>query len=124
MAKGKKILLLDDDRNHLGELSRYLVSEGYVPLAAQDVEQAEEFLQEGPVLAIVDLFLAGDRGAELSGEFIENHLEPNGIPYGRMSSAPDMVPAHQRGAWVLHKREFWDEPDCLFPYLIQVLGNS
>ncbi len=124
MGTGKKILLLDDDRNHLGELSRYLSSEGFQPLAAQDVERAEELLQEGPVFAIVDLFLAGERGAELSGEFIENHLVPNGIPYGRMSSAPDMVPQHQRGAWVVHKRDFWDEPESLYPFLVTVLGSD
>jgi len=121
LSEDTKILLLDDDRNHLHELSRYLSTEGYTPLAALDPDIAEGLLEQNPKFAIVDLFLAGEQGAELSSQFILNFLVPRGIPYGRMSSAPDMVPETERGEWVVHKRDFWNDPDSLYPLLQQVL---
>lgn len=123
MFKNEKLLLLDDDRLHLSELARYLEGEGLVPLRALTVEEAILLLPEAPDFAIVDVFLAGDDGAELSDRFIAEYLEPNGIRYGRMTSAPSSVPENRRGEWVLHKREFWNDPATLFPLLVQALSS-
>ncbi len=103
----KTILLLDDDFHHLDDLSRVLVANGYEPIPCADVGAAMLALQQGPVdFAIVDLFLSGNEGDELSNEFIELVLVPAGIKYGRMSSAPGMVPKEWVGEWVLDKRAF------------------
>ncbi|MCB0325629.1 MAG: hypothetical protein KDD69_18735 [Bdellovibrionales bacterium] len=121
MIDGKIILLLDDDVAHLAEVSRYLEGLYCRALRCRTVAAAEQALADAPDFAIVDLFLDGDAGAELSNDFIRGSLLPRHIPYGRMSSAPSLIPADLRGDWVLHKRLFWDNPETLLPLLLQSL---
>ncbi len=128
-----RILLLDDDTRHLDEVRMYLEREGYEVFLADTVSAAQKVLekreaekQEGEQaidFAIVDLFLAGDAGDNLSNEFIRDSLIPAGIPYGRMSSAPYAVPPGYKGLWVLDKRHFWRQPQLLGDALIETLAE-
>jgi len=103
----KVILLLDDDPNHLLELHQTLEDAGYSPISCLDVNAAvAELRKQIPDFAIVDLFLSGDSGDFLSNDFIELILVPAQIPYGRMSSAPGLVPKEFAGHFVYDKRKF------------------
>ncbi|HMO16938.1 MAG TPA: hypothetical protein PKA63_00965 [Oligoflexia bacterium] len=105
----KKILLLDDDKYLLSSLSTLLSSWGYNPLCFTNVEDAESYIRGGEEnkvdFAIVDLFLLGARGDALSNGFIRNEILPKGIPYLRLTSAPDLVPKDLIGFAILDKRE-------------------
>jgi DNA-binding NarL/FixJ family response regulator len=109
----KRILVLDDDPYFLGEMEERLSFEGFSVLCARDVHDAQRLLErEAPDLVIVDLFLEGDTGDELSNTFISKVLEPGGFSYFRASSAPSLIPAGLRGAYVLDKRRIdqaWPE---------------
>jgi DNA-binding response OmpR family regulator len=84
----KKILILDDDPWLLKELGAALENAGYVVLASRNVDGAVQALAQHPDFAIVDLFLDGEVGSELSNNFIRDNLVPAAIPYARLTSAP------------------------------------
>lgn len=106
----KTILLLDDDPRHLEELGKFLEENGYDVCSCLNVSQAIRAIGELEVdFAIVDLFLEGNDGEELSNEFVASVLIPANIPYGRMSSAPGLVPREYSGKWVFDKRRFRKE---------------
>jgi hypothetical protein len=114
---GKTILLLDDDPLHLEELSEVLNANGYETICCETVDAAVAALEKCPSFAIVDLFLKGDDGEELSNHFVTAYLIPKGIAYGRMSSAPHLVPDHLIGKWVVDKRKFQRDPEMVLEYL-------
>ncbi len=106
MDRIKHILLLDDDPAHLADLAHAVESSGHIAVPARDVGAAARALAVGIDFAIVDLFLEGDDGDELSNDFIAQHLIPAGIRYARMSSAPGLVPKELSGVAVHDKRAF------------------
>ena len=107
----KTILLLDDDPYHLDQLSQVLCTNGYETVPCLNVAAAMSAIGERAIdFAIVDLFLEGNEGDELSNEFIELVLTPASIKYGRMSSAPGMVPKEYAGDWIIDKRAFRRDP--------------
>jgi DNA-binding NtrC family response regulator len=110
MTELPHILLLDDDEIHVEHLSEALERWGYRVTACLNVEAAERAL-DGIDLAIVDLFLAGNEGEELSNGFVLQRLVPRGIPYIRLSSAPGLVPKNCAGCGVYDKRSFRREPE-------------
>lgn len=119
-VSGKTILLLDDDPLHLEELSEVLNANGYQTICCSTVDAAVTALEQQPDFAIVDLFLQGDDGEELSNHFVTAYLVPKGIAYGRMSSAPHLVPDHLVGRWVVDKRRFRRDPEMVLDYLGQL----
>ncbi|MHC4107553.1 MAG: response regulator [Planctomycetota bacterium] len=63
---GKKILIVDTDRDYLSRLAAGLVAEDYDILTAQDVLQAvEAFRTHAPDLVIVSLKLPGGGGGRV-----------------------------------------------------------
>lgn len=111
-SNSKNILLLDDSAAMLHELAEVLSAAGFTPLKAQTVELAEKILLEHNVsFAVVDLFLLGDSGSELSNEFICKHLGE--IPYVRLTSAPSLVPEEFSGRGIIAKQDFVYCPDLL-----------
>lgn len=123
----KKILLLDDDEYVLAFLTRNLLDWGYHPLAASDVGKAKEIIQSGIDqseridFAIVDLFLLGAKGDHLSNGFITEVLSPAGVPYGRLTSAPDLVPTDVMGLFVIDKRQLENDATSLKLILLSLL---
>ena len=120
----KVILLLDDDPHHLLELHKTLEDAGYSPISCLDVNAAVAELRK--VIAdfvIVDLFLSGDSGDFLSNDFIELILIPAEIPYGRMSSAPGLVPKEFAGKFVYDKRKFRADHAAFLALLDKTLGE-
>lgn len=111
------ILLLDDSEDHLEELSRTLEAWGFQVTACLNVAAATSAIQTGISFAIVDLFLAGNEGDELSNGFVVSELLPRGIPFIRMSSAPGLVPAQFSGLGVYDKRMFRRDRDAFRDYL-------
>lgn len=103
-----KILLLDDDPYLLDSVAAVLEGSFFAPLPCSNVDEAIEALKSHPSLAIVDLFLDGDQGMELSNNFIRDYL--TSIPYLRLSSAPSLVPKQFSGKGVMHKRTFRENP--------------
>ena len=96
----------------LHEIAEVLSAAGYTALQAQTVEIAEDILLEHEIsFAVVDLFLLGDRGSELSNDFIRQHL--GAIPYVRMTSAPHLVPEEFSGHGIIAKQDFVYCPDLL-----------
>lgn len=129
MERPRLILLLDDDTYLLREVHALLTGSGFEVLCCENVQLAEQALaakqQQGvaPDLVIVDLFLEGNAGDELSNGFIRRSLVPNGIPYARMTSAPYLLPADLHGAFVLHKQELNYRPDRLVALIEAFLGE-
>ena len=111
--RAKRILVLDDSSQILAEVALLLSRWGYEPLIAQNPEEARCAVEKGVDFAIVDLFLDGARGDELSEQFIDQVLLPRDIPFGRLTSAPEFVPAHQHGLWILHKYDVRNRPELL-----------
>lgn len=109
----KRILLLDDDTDLLQEVGEVLTAAGFEVARCATVKVAVLQLAVRPDFALVDLFLDGNLGDELSNGFVREHLMPNGIPYGRLSSAPGLVPKEFSGSFVMHKREFSLNPEKL-----------
>ncbi len=105
------ILLLDDSPRALELIGDILGREGFITAGCSSVEEAELFVsQRHPIAALIDLYLLGDTGAELSNNFIQNTIVPNCIPYGRVTSAPRDVPQNLRGELVYDKREITIDP--------------
>ena len=117
MEEAKKILLLDDDTWLLREVGSALQSAGFQVLANENVSSAVQALTSKPDFAVIDLFLDGEAGSELSNSFIRDFLIPGNIPYGRLTSAPALVPPEYGGAWVLHKRFVQYDPKALITLL-------
>jgi len=123
----KKILLLDDDEYVLAFLTRNLLEWGYHPFAASNVGVATEIIQGGIAqsehidFAIVDLFLLGARGDHLSNGFITEVLLPANVPYGRLTSAPDLVPSELMGEFVFDKRQLENDANSLKLMLLSIL---
>jgi DNA-binding NtrC family response regulator len=116
----KKILLLDDSDLLRKELVELLLKWGYDPKDAATPAEAELCVESGVDFAIVDVYLDGGRGAELSEEFINKVIHPQAIPYGRLTSAPESVPEYQRGLFVLDKHLVRYRPSLLRDTLIGV----
>jgi len=115
----KTILLLDDDPRHLENLSSFLEENGFDVCSCQNVGQATRAVGEIELdFAIVDLFLEGNDGEHLSNDFVANVLIPAAIPYGRMSSAPGLVPKEFAGKWIFDKRRFRREPQEFLKVLL------
>lgn len=123
MERKRLILLLDDDSYLLREVEKFLSQSGYEVITCEDVASAERALSRKPDLAIVDLFLDGSAGDELSNDFIRNILLPAGVRYARLTSAPFLVPQDLRGAFVLHKQELNYRPERLV-WLIEELFSK
>lgn len=98
------VLLLDDDPRVLVAMAELCREFGLLPIPCETVIAAQNALEQKPVFAVVDLYLAGNSGAELSNNFIRDQLVPKRIAFGRLTSAPDEVPREFSGEWVLHKR--------------------
>lgn len=113
MTAAKRVLLLDDDTDLLQEVGEVLTVAGFEVARCSTVKIAVMQLAVRPDFALVDLFLDGNLGDELSNGFVRDHLLPNGIPYGRLSSAPGLVPKEYSGSFVMHKREFGLNPEKL-----------
>lgn len=120
----KRILILDDSPQILAEISLLLHRWGYEPITAQNPQDARTAVETGVNFAIVDLFLDGARGDELSEQFIDEVLFPRSIPFGRLTSAPEFVPAHQQGFWILHKYDVRNRPELLRLALEEVLATA
>lgn len=115
-----KILHLDDDPGLLEEVKEYLSAEGYQVFSAANIVAASHVLSLGIDLAIVDLFLEGDEGEELSNNFVRYSLETASVPYLRLSSAPGLVPGDCKGCGVIDKREFRRRPQILLEAVIKI----
>jgi len=101
----RDILLLDDSPTLLSEVAKILSAEGFNPLQAQTADQAALHLKNHSIdFAVVDLFLDGDRGDELSNDFVREYL--TNIPYVRLTSAPQLVPTELSGLGIISKQEF------------------
>ncbi len=114
-----QVLLLDDDENHLGFLAQLIERSGYTVQQCLDVPAATAALSGEIHFAIVDLFLAGDDGDELSNKFVEDELMTREIAFGRMSSAPGLVPRTHAGRWVYDKRKFRQDPEEFMEFFIE-----
>ncbi len=118
------VLHLDDDSGILEDVAKFLKLNGYRVLSALNVAVAKVHLQRERVdFAVVDLFLEGDDGEELSNEFVRGELHPRAIPYLRMTSAPGLVPPDAVGCAVLPKATFRKEPEQLLKLLSETLGS-
>ncbi len=118
----QKILVLDDSSSFLDDISKSLTRWGYEPLLAKTAEEAVDLLVLEPAFVVVDLFLAGDAGDQLSNDFVRDHLMPSDIPFGRLTSAPRLVPEDFSGSWVLHKYSYLSDEDCLREKIIEGIG--
>ena len=123
MGAAQRVLLLDDDMDLLHDVSQVLTAAGFDVARCPTVNIAMMQLSVRPDFALVDLFLDGTLGDELSNGFVRDHLIPNGIPYGRLSSAPGLVPKEFSGEFVMHKRDFSMHPDKLVALIRQVLAS-
>ena len=120
----KKILVLDDSATVRADLDLLLRGWNFEPLLAANVAEAVYLLEFGVDFAIVDVFLEGARGDELSAEFVEKYLIPKNIPYGRFTSAPEFVPQEHQGLWVLHKYDVRSKPELMHAALLESLDKS
>jgi len=74
-AKTKKILVIDDDKNYLGIITRKLTSEGFQVIAApSSVEIKPKIESINPDLIVLDLVMPGIGGLELL-----RHLQADGL---------------------------------------------
>jgi response regulator RpfG family c-di-GMP phosphodiesterase len=122
-----QILLLDDDTSILSEVAMVLDSNEIKIYPCQNIDSAIKVLEDMNkhiTFAIVDLFLLGARGDVLSNLFVRKYLEPRNIPYGRFTSAPDLVPEECRGEWILDKRDFYSKPEVLLDMVSRSLIAS
>ncbi|MCB0359133.1 MAG: response regulator [Bdellovibrionales bacterium] len=121
------ILVLDDDPSILAAVASELNSEEFnVMLASNVSEAAALFRQTPPDAAVVDLYLRGDYGDDLSNGFIRSFLHSDEgqmrIPYLRLTSAPSAVPPEYEGIGILDKRHFLAAPWELEHSLRRVLS--
>ena len=97
---------------------------GFKTIRCNTVMEAVAYIgRHRPTFALVDLYLLGDQGAHLSNEFIKNHLIPNGIPYGRVTSAPNDLPPDLVGIMAFDKRRLSTEP-WLFLEAVKIATDS
>lgn len=110
-----KILLLDDDQFVHVRLSELLDAASIDYLSFFNAADAERYLIDNRdiVFAVVDLFLEGEKGDQLSNSFIENVLHNKNIPYCRLTSAPRMVPRNCSGVGIFDKRLVFRNPENL-----------
>lgn len=122
----KKILILDDDVSLMHEVKSLLTYFPCEVFCCENVETARAVLDApgGMDFAIVDLFLLGAKGDALSNAFVKEELEVRGIPYGRFSSAPAMIPKTHAGRWIVDKREFFRLPNVLLDRLLEVMAEE
>ncbi len=123
MADTQRVLLLDDDTDLLHEVGETLTGAGFEVARCSTVKVAIMQLAVRPDFALVDLFLDGNLGDELSNGFVRDYLMPAGIPYARLSSAPALVPKEFAGSFVMHKREFSLYPEKLVALVQQALAK-
>ncbi len=117
------ILLLDDDVDLLAALKDFLEGRGYTVFCAESADRAEQIISSNQIhCAIVDLFLQGDEGDQLSNQFVRDYL--NDTPYIRLTSAPGLVPEEYSGAGVLHKYKFRSNPSLLLDLIIEITASS
>ncbi len=108
------VLHLDDDKDLLADVRTALEEAGLSVFSAPNVDVAADIVTGHKInFAVVDLFLEGDDGEELSNDFIRNILMPRGIPFGRMTSAPGLVGEDVAGRWILPKGVFRRAPHTL-----------
>jgi hypothetical protein len=105
------ILVLDDDPVYLAAVGPIIIAHGARPILCNSVDEAEKALSEPIDCALVDQYLNGDDGAELSDNFIADFLEPRGIKFARVTSAPGSVKQRFRGNGIIDKRLLWGEND-------------
>ena len=107
------LLALDDDISVLSSLQDIFFSSGIAVHGFLRPESASKYLVEnGAVdLAVVDLFLEGEKGNHLSNEFIFQELIPRKIKYIRLTSAPRLVPMEFVGLGIFDKKKVFQEPD-------------
>ena len=113
------ILHLDDDASLLDLVADNLKHWNYEVISCSEVKSAILALEQSPAFAVVDVFLAGESGKQLSNSFVKDHLEPNGVRYGRLTSAPSEVGEDVSGDWVLDKRLFRRDTGMLRERLIE-----
>ena len=106
MKAAKRILVLDDDPHHLSQIATKLDDWGYIPQPCEEIGSASLAVAAGIDFAIIDLFLSGNDGDELSNGFILHEIIPNNIRYIRMTSAPGLVPQEFSGLGVYDKRQY------------------
>lgn len=116
------ILVLDDDKTFLKMIGALLSDRGHQILLCSDAGQAEEALKKNPTAAIVDLCLQGDKGEEISNNFVRTHLIPASITFIRLTSAPGGVPPDLKGAGVFDKRDLWYDDDGVMFKIEAALG--
>ena len=109
------ILHLDDSSPLLEDIRDYLEVYGFTVISCSNVDAAKDFLDQSPMpdFGIIDLFLDGAGGAHLSNDFIRDYLIPNDIAYIRLTSAPREVPREFSGRGIMHKKDFYDNPNKL-----------
>ena len=123
------ILLLDDDRTVLHLLKLRFALAKIEVFAFDNAEEARSFISIGTnrskiKVAIVDLFLDGDRGEHLSNNFIENELVPFQINYCRLTSAPSLVPEEFSGIKVFDKHDALRDVDELYKTILSLLPSA
>lgn len=124
MSGNIRVLHLDDDPRVLEEVKDYLSAEGYQVYSATNLVAAAHVLLQGVDLAIVDLFLEGDEGEELSNGFVRHSLKGVSLPYLRLSSAPGLVPADCKGSGVIDKGEFRRRPRILLEAIMKITSSQ
>ena len=113
----KKILLLDDDPM-IHELVKSLFNDLYLLFHAYCIDDAKNILTGETISFVIsDLFLDGDLGDELSNNFIRQSIIPSGIPYCRMTSAPNLVPKDCEGIGIIDKRIVFNNKTQLLDFL-------
>ena len=116
------VLLLDDDQTVLHFLKMNFARHGVEVFAFNNTDQAREFLSTNSnklkiKIAIIDLFLEGDRGDHLSNNFIRDELIPFQIDYCRLTSAPLLVPEEFMGKEVYDKQIVLSDFESFFESL-------
>ena len=124
MSQNNYILALDDDPYVLDFVSEICHHAKVSCIIANSAEEAllklKNAIDSKCILAIVDLFLDGARGDELSNNFISDHLLPNNIPFVRLTSAPSLVPTNLSGLLVFDKRKILQNSDELLDFILSM----
>lgn len=76
-TRGRRIMLVDDDRFVLGTLSTGLAARGYAVESFDDAAAAiEAYVQSPPDLAILDLRLSGSSGTDVARAMLQHKHRP------------------------------------------------
>lgn len=102
LGQGKKILIVDDDLNHVLLLEKRLKAAGYQTMAASDgIEGLEQAIHQRPDLIITDVLLPKMNGFQLI-EQLKSNPETSTIPVIMMSAVyvteEDMARGFELGA--------------------------